>query len=87
MQTNFADTILNVAVTGNLVRLDMGTVVPIDAKEGKGGKQDLRATPTLQIVMPLEGFVRAFGLQEQLIKKLIANGVLKAESIKDDLLP
>jgi hypothetical protein len=76
MQTNFADTILNVSITGNLVRLDLGTVVPTKTK---GGKQELRATPTFQLVMPLEGFVRSFGMQEQVIKKLVADGVLKAE--------
>jgi hypothetical protein len=76
MQTNFADTILNVSITGNLVRLDLGTVVPT---KGKGGAQELRATPTFQLVMPLEGFVRSFGMQEQMIKKLVADGVLKAE--------
>ena len=27
----------------------------------------------------MEGFVRAFGMQEQVIKKLIADGVLKAQ--------
>jgi hypothetical protein len=77
VQTNFADTILNVAITGALVRLELGTVVPV---QGQEGKQELRATPTMQVVMPIEGFVRAFGIQEQLIKKLVADGVLKAES-------
>ena len=79
MQTNFADTILNVAITGTLVRLELGTVVPV---LGQDGKQELRATPTMQVVMPMEGFVRAFGIQEQLIKKLVADGVLKAEPSK-----
>lgn len=77
MQITFADTILNIAITGNLVRLDLGTVIPIQSKDGK---QELRATPTQQVVMPLEGFVRAFGMQEQVIKKLIADGVLKAQA-------
>jgi len=76
MQTNFADTILNVSVTGNLVRLDWGTVVPTQSKEGKS---ELRATQTFQLVMPIEGFVRSFGMQEQVVKKLVADGVLKAE--------
>jgi hypothetical protein len=76
MQTNFADTVLNIAIAGNLVRIDLGTVVPTKTK---GGEQELRATPTFQLVMPIEGFVRAFGMQEQVIKKLIADGVLKAE--------
>lgn len=80
MQTSFADTILNIAITGNLVRLDLGTVTPIQTKDGK---QELRATPTQQVVMPMEGFVRAFGMQEQVIKKLIADGVLKAQPVAE----
>ena len=76
MQTNFADTILGINLTGPLVRIDLGTVAPVP---GKDGKQELRATPTQQLVMPLEGFVRAFGMQESVIKKLIADGVLKAQ--------
>ncbi len=76
MQTNFADAILNVVVTGNLVRLDWGTVVP---EKTNVDKQQLRATPTFQLVMSIEGFTRAFSMQEQLMKKLLADGVLKAE--------
>lgn len=76
MQTLFADTILNIAITGALVRIDLGTVT---RQPGKEGKQELRATPTQQLVMPLDGFVRAFGMQENVIKKLIADGVLKTQ--------
>ena len=83
MQSTFADTILNIAITGNLVRLDLGTVTPV---QGKDGKQELRASPTQQVVMPMEGFVRAFGMQEQVIKKLIADGVLKAQP-QDQVVP
>ncbi len=80
MQSTFADTLLNVSITGNLVRLDLGTMVPAKNAEGKSG---LKATSTHQIVMPIEGFVRAFGMQEQIIKKLIADGVLKPASGQD----
>lgn len=83
MQTNFADTILNIAITGNLVRLDLGTVTPLQSKDGK---QELRATPTQQVVMPIEGFVRAFGMQERVIKKLIADGVLKTQPTAESTL-
>lgn len=76
MQTNFADTVLNLSVTGPLVRMDLGTLTPLT---GADGKQELRATPTQQVVMPLEGFVRAFGMQERLVKKLLADGVLKPQ--------
>jgi hypothetical protein len=81
MQTTFADTILNIAITGNLVRLDLGIITPVQTPEGK---QELRATPTQQVVMPLEGFVRAFGMQEQIVKKLIADGVLKAQQAPEN---
>jgi hypothetical protein len=81
MQTTFADTILNIAITGNLVRLDLGTITPVQMQDGK---QELRATPTQQVVMPMEGFVRAFGMQEQVIKKLIADGVLKAQPASEN---
>lgn len=60
MQTNFADAIINInininiTVTGPLVRLDLGTVL----SQTKDGKQELLATPTQQLVMPLDGFLR-----------------------------
>lgn len=76
MQTNFADTVLNITVTGPLVRLDLGTVIPSQTKDGK---QELHATPTQQLVMPLEGFLRAFGMQETVVKKLVADGVIKTQ--------
>ncbi len=81
MQSTFADTLLNVSITGSLVRLDLGTMIPAKNAEGKSG---LRATSTLQIVMPIEGFVRAFGMQEQIVKKLVADGVLKPAASRDD---
>ncbi len=80
MQTTFADTLLNIAITGNLIRLDLGTVVPALSRDGK---QELRTTPTQQVVMPLDGFVRAFGMQEQMIRKLVADGVLKPQPPQD----
>jgi hypothetical protein len=81
MQSIFADTLLNVSITGNLVRLDLGTMVPVKNAEGKSG---LTATSTMQIVMPIDGFVRAYGMQEQIIKKLLADGVLKPSSSQED---
>ncbi|NML14070.1 hypothetical protein [Azohydromonas caseinilytica] len=76
MQTTFADTVLNITVTGPLVRLELGTVTPAP---GSNGKQEFTTTPTQQVVMPLEGFIRAFGMQETVIKKLVADGVIKAQ--------
>lgn len=79
MQINYADTLLNIRVTGPLVRLEFGTV---EAVQGTGKKQELRATPTQQVVMPLEGFARAFGMQDGVIKKLLQQGVLKKKELQ-----
>lgn len=76
MQTNYADTILNITLTGAVVRIDFGTVAPVTRPDGT---QEVRSTPTQQLVMPLDGFVQAFGIQEQVIKKLLADGVLTAQ--------
>ena len=81
MNTIFADTMLNITVTGALVRIDLGTLTPVTSAEGK---QEVRATPTQQVVMPLEGFARAFGMQESVIKRMIDDGILKP---KDQAVP
>ena len=84
MQTTFADTVLNIAVTGPLVRLDLGTIAPVTTPDGK---QELRGTQTQQLVMPLEGFIRSFGMQESVIKKLIADGVIKTQAPAETSAP
>lgn len=76
MQSFFADALINIAITGPVIRLDFGTAIPIQMQDGK---QQVQVNPTQQIVMPLEGFIRAFGVQENVIKKLIADGVIKIE--------
>ena len=81
MQSNFADTILNIAITGNLVRIDLGVLTPTQTAEGK---LEQHPTPTQQIVMPIEGFVRSFDIQERVITQLIESGVIqkKADKLK-----
>ena len=64
VQTTFADTIINLSMTGRLIRLELGTAVPVANSEGK---QEVRLNPTQTLVMPLEGLVRSFGMQEQLV--------------------
>lgn len=80
MQTNFADTILNITLTGPLVRIDLGTMTPV---VGENDEKGTRTTLTQQLVMPLDGFLRAFGLQESVIKKLIADGVVKPSAVSE----
>ena len=70
----FADRILNVAVTGPLVRIELGT-----AQVFENGK-DPQFVATRQVVMPIEGFVNSFGLLDQVMKKLVETGVLKVRA-------
>ena len=79
-QTIFADALVNLSVTGNLVRLDLGVM---SLAQTTDNKQDVRLVTNQQLVMPLDGFLKAFNAQEQLIKKLIQEGVLKVEAKSD----
>ncbi len=42
-------------------------------------KRNATMNPSGQLVMPIEGFLKWYGMQEQIIKKLIADGVIKQE--------
>lgn len=75
MQVYFADGIINISLSGNgLVRLEFGSVAQ-PAPEATD--QQVVLTPTHQVVMPIDGFLRAFGTQEQVMKKLLEDGVIK----------
>lgn len=76
MQTLFADAITNIAVTGTLVRIELSTA---SLTQNDEGKQEVRMVPHQHLVMPLEGFVRAVGVQEQIVRRLIADGVVKVQ--------
>lgn len=67
-QNIFADAIGAVHVTGNLVRFDLTSLQPGEGQD----QQEI----TQRLIMPLEGFVNAFNLQEQVIRQLTRNGVL-----------
>jgi hypothetical protein len=72
-QEFFTDAISAVHVTGNLVRIDLMTVQP----HMKSDNGQLVVEINKRIVMPLEGFVQSFSVQENIIKQLIESGVLK----------
>lgn len=72
---HFFDTLVNVSVTGPLIRLDFAVA---QAAKTEDGQDAVRLSNIEQLVMPLDGFVRAFGLQQQIIQQLINNGVLKS---------
>ncbi len=70
----FADTFNGIAVTGNLVRIDLATLAP------QAGGQPAGTPPQFEtrarLVMPIDGFLRAFALAEDVMKKLIAAGIV-----------
>lgn len=69
----FADTFNGIAVTGNLVRIDLATLAPTPGGQPQGQPQfESRG----RLVMPIDGFLRAFALAEDVMKKLIAAGIV-----------
>jgi hypothetical protein len=72
-QEIYADEISVVHTTGNIVRLDLMTVQP-HLKSDNG-------QPVVEInkrlIMPLDGFVKSFALQEQVMKQLLEAGIVK----------
>lgn len=69
---SFADRIVNVAVTGPMVRIELGVLNRPESKD-----QPFLLEPNQVLVMPLEGFVNSFGMLEALMNKLVEDGVLK----------
>jgi len=71
----FADRLINIAVTGPLVRLQWGT---LEVPQTEGEKPQLQASQTL--VMPLEGLLASMGMIEGLVKQLVKDGVLQQKT-------
>lgn len=76
MQINLSETILNITVTGSLVRIDLWTLNPV---QGADGKLEQKPKVTQQLILPIEGFARSFSMKEEVVKQLIKDGALKAQ--------
>jgi hypothetical protein len=72
-QEIFADGISSVHVTGNLVRIDLMTVQP--HLKSDNGQPVIEINK--RIIMPMEGFVQSLATQQDLVRQLVAVGVLK----------
>lgn len=70
-QELYADGFGNITVTGSIVRIDLVALV-------EPGSQDIQPKFQLRqrVVMPLDAFVRSFGMAEDVMKKLISTGVV-----------
>lgn len=71
----FADRILNVAVTGMLVRIEFGAL-QIPWAEG----QQPQLAPTRTVVMPVDGLLTSMGMLEGLVRQLVKDGVIKLQA-------
>jgi hypothetical protein len=72
MQDYFADMIGNIAITGNLVRIDYMRLQGADQE-----KKQLKYELSHRLVMPIEGFLRSLEMMDKIRQKLIDDGVLK----------
>ncbi|MEI6287505.1 MAG: hypothetical protein WCP79_13440 [Bacillota bacterium] len=68
----YAEGIANINFTNNMVKLDYA--VQEHTAQSPDGKPVLSLSQ--RVVMPLEGFLQGFQLQEQLVAKLIADGAV-----------
>lgn len=75
-QEIFADTVSNINVTGQIVRIDLATLQP-QLKSENG--QPVFAN-SQRIVMPLEGFLQAVGIQQNIVQQLVASGIIQVHA-------
>ena len=73
----FADGVGAIHVTGQLVRIDLITVQP--HLKGDNGQEVVEVNNRL--IMPLAGFVQSLAVQENIVKQLIAAGVLQTKDL------
>lgn len=67
----FVDRILHIAVTGNLVRIELGS-----AKVPRNPGDSLEFETTMTLVIPMDGFVQSFGALEAIVNQLVKDGVV-----------
>jgi hypothetical protein len=72
-QEIFADAVSAIHVNGNLVRIDLMTRQPQLKSENGQPVFDI----SRRIIMPLEGFVQSLTVQQDVVNKLVAAGVLR----------
>lgn len=66
----FSDRIVGLSVQNGLVRIELAVVS--GSAKGKDGKAKVQLEVTHQLVMPLEGFAASVGMQDKLLKELVA---------------
>lgn len=71
----FSDGIASIHWTGSLIRIDFATVQPqLKTQDGQPA-----AEVTTRMIMPIEGFLKALELQQNIVKQLEKKGVIKLQ--------
>jgi hypothetical protein len=73
----FADAVSNIFVANGLVRFQL-LASEVDS-EGQ-----VKPAPVETVVLPLSGFVNLHAQMEQIIKKMLDDGILKPAQIEDE---
>jgi hypothetical protein len=72
----FADTFGRVDFIGGAIRIELIAIDP-----GAASDQDqFQMTPRQRVIMPIDGFLHAYGTMSALVEKLANSGVIKAAS-------
>jgi hypothetical protein len=76
MHSMFADRLTNLQIAGNTVRMEFSVLDFVPGNNLEAPKMNVSHV----LVMPLEGFVQAFNGQDSVVKKLLADGILKTNA-------
>ena len=74
----FADTVGRIDYTGGVIRAELVSLEPVE-----GSEDEARMAVRQRIVMPMDGFLHAFGTMGNLVQKLIESGVVVRETVDD----
>ena len=79
-RTVFVDGAARVQIVAGVVRIDFGEV-----GEGEGEEAPKTLEPTLRMAMPLDGFLRTFGVFQNVVEKMEKDGLIsRAEKKRKD---
>ena len=75
IKETFFDTLASISVIGGMVRLDFATY-DAEANPPEEG-QDPAMVVRQRLIIPINGFAQAFGMQEEIIQKLTENNIIQ----------
>lgn len=75
----FAHTIGRADLIGGVIRCELNTMVP-----GEHGAEQPQALVNHALIMPVDGFLRAFATLEDLVRKLVAAGIIRPQEKRSE---